>query len=108
MDTLENLLKNPHLAAAEQVMLQVGKPVVLMNSKGALQSLGNPLAAPDVETLVAPIIPEAFRTAVATQPIQFQASIGSVGYQVRVSKDATGYKAVMQKLGGAQPAATAV
>jgi twitching motility protein PilT len=98
MDTLENLLKNPHLAAAEQIMLQVGKPVVLMTKQGAMQSLGTPLAAADVERLVEPVIPEANKAAVATQPIQFQSILGGVGYQVRVSKDATGYKAVMQKL----------
>ena len=105
-ETLEVLLNDPAVSAADQLMLQVGKPLFLMNAQGQVQNLGEVLSAADVERLIMSVTPANARTALQTQPaVQFQHTFADGdAFEVKIGRDAAGFKAILKKL---QPAALA-
>ncbi len=98
-ETLESALKDPVVAGADQLMLQVGKPLFIMNSLGQVQGSGDPLPATDVERLIMSMAPPHAKTALQTQPsVQFQHTFpNGAQYEVKVGRDASGYKAILKK-----------
>ena len=107
--SLVEVMSQPILSGADQVMFQAGKPAVFIKGQTPPQAAGPALAQEDIERLLAPFLTDQIKTALTTQAVSFPATLAGVGqFEVRVAKDATGTRAILKRTGGAPPAGPAL
>src|SRR5579859_7764813 len=99
MSTLDALLKDPTLVAAELIKLQAGQPIVCKLGQNVVP-VGAPIDANAVNTIVQSFMPPDQSSLLSVQPaVQFNVNVPGVGgYIAKVGKDATGgFQAILQR-----------